>query len=191
MDESDRFASIYKSGKLPIAVGMVGLVLIIGGVVSSNILEKTFNKPESYPKDSIIDSRDFQIDVSGAVINPGVYSLPLESIYQDAINLAGGISDDADVSYISKHINLAQKISNNSKIYIPKVSENLQSQYMVGKSISINQASQSELEKITGIGPVTAKKIINNRPYGSIDELVAKKVITNNLLQKIKTEISL
>ena len=58
-------------------------------------------------------------------------------------------------------------------------------------SVSINQATQDELEALPGVGPVSAQKIIDNRPYASIDELISKKVISSSTFEKIKELITL
>ena len=52
--------------------------------------------------------------------------------------------------------------------------------------ININSASQSDLESLPGVGPVTAGKIIDGRPYQSIEELKSKKAVGNSLYDKIK-----
>ncbi|MBI2404837.1 helix-hairpin-helix domain-containing protein [Candidatus Gottesmanbacteria bacterium] len=58
-------------------------------------------------------------------------------------------------------------------------------------SVNINTASQNELESLPGVGPVTAKKIIDNRPYQTLEELVSKKAVGNALFEKIKGSLSL
>jgi competence protein ComEA len=57
--------------------------------------------------------------------------------------------------------------------------------------VSINKADSSQLESLPGIGLVTAGKIISQRPYSSIDELVVKKVIGQSVFSKIKELIIL
>ena len=57
--------------------------------------------------------------------------------------------------------------------------------------VSINTASESELDTLEGIGEARAKKIIENRPYNSIDELVSKKVLYKSTFEKIKDELAL
>jgi competence protein ComEA len=57
--------------------------------------------------------------------------------------------------------------------------------------ISLNSASESELDSLPGVGPVTAQKIINNRPYSDIQELVVKKAVGASVFGKIKDLISL
>ncbi|MBI2420982.1 MAG: helix-hairpin-helix domain-containing protein, partial [Candidatus Levybacteria bacterium] len=97
--------------------------------------------------------------------------------------------------FIEKNINLASKVTDGMKIYIPRVGESLSSGVNTtissGSSlVGINSAGQAELEALPGIGPVTAGKIIAGRPYSSIDDLVAKKAVSQSVFEKIKDQIS-
>ncbi len=137
------------------------------------------------------------VDVSGQVVNPGVYKLDSNARIQDALAAAGGLSADADRDFVSKAVNLAGKLNDGAKIYIPKVGESA-SLSSVGNSISttgglisINSAQESQLESLPGVGPTTAGKIINGRPYSSLDELLNKKVVSKSTYGKIKDLISL
>jgi competence protein ComEA len=56
--------------------------------------------------------------------------------------------------------------------------------------ININSATESELDKLSGVGPVTAQKIIDGRPYSNLSDLVAKKILTQKAFDKIKDQIS-
>ena len=121
---------------------------------------------EDSEKDEIL------IHISGSVKNEKVISLPEGSRIQDAINAAGGLTDEADLT----NINLAYILEDGEKIYIPKKGEQTDenvdnSNSSLSKNsnnskqikVNINKASQEELEKISGIGPSTALKIINYR----------------------------
>ncbi len=127
------------------------------------------------------------IDVAGAVASPGVYSLPEGSRIGEAIDAAGGVAADADVVYISQSLNLAQRLSDGAKVYIPFTSEvgagavagvatdfsgtGSGAAAVVGK-VNINQASLTELESLPGIGPALAGRIIDYRKTnGSFDRL--------------------
>lgn len=57
--------------------------------------------------------------------------------------------------------------------------------------VSVNRAAVEDLEALSGIGPVTARKIIDNRPYGSLEELVSKKAMGKSLLNKLKEQLTL
>lgn len=202
---SSKLDELLSKYKIPLALGLVGVVLLIGGVISSGILPKTFVKSSKSiapsasqaPKTSSLVLSIAKVDVAGEVEKPGVYSLPIESRVEDALRAAGGVTESADPVYISKSLNLAQKISDGMKIYIPKVSEAGPSAMVLGVSgnpgptdpININTALNTDLDKLPGIGEATAQKIISGRPYSGIEELLTKKVVTRSVYDKIKNLI--
>ena len=143
------------------------------------------------------------VDISGAVKNPGVYSLPAGSRFGEALEAAGGVQPDkVDSEYLSKQINLASEVRDGQKIYIPFQGDNLAtipasgigsepaSVYLTNL-ISVNTASSSQLDSLPGVGPATSAKIIAARPYGSLEELVSKKAVSQSVYEKIKTLITL
>ncbi len=182
-----------------VAIGLVLAVLLLSGRLESTV-QKSFAqssfKPSSQPTNS---DQLVLVDVSGAVKKPGVYSLNSNSRYQDAILLAGGLSDSADPSYLAKQLNLSKKVSDGLKIYIPfkndstaSLSEGSSEQSAPsGGVVNINSASATELEALSGIGPVSAQSIINKRPFQSTDQLVIRKVISKSAYEKIKNMISI
>jgi competence protein ComEA len=118
------------------------------------------------------------VHVTGAVAQPGVYTLSNESRVQDAIQAAGGLLSQAD----TQSLNLAAFIKDGERIWIPyqpqvegpaqslgrihETPENSGGQLPLETSalmVNINRASQAELESLPGIGPVTAQKIIADR----------------------------
>lgn len=175
--------------RLPIALSFVGLVLIIGGVFSSGLNKNT---TKDFPKESLVSRKVISVDISGAVKNPGVYELEDGSRIEEAIGAAGGFSDEGDQEYISKHINLAQKVLDGSKVYIPKQGEIFSTASagnvagVSSEKINVNTSSQSELESLPGVGPSTASKIISDRPYQQIEELLSKKIVGKAVFEKIK-----
>lgn len=136
------------------------------------------------------------VDVAGSVINPGVYQLPSLSRIGDALVLAGGLSQNADREWVAKTINLAEILKDGGKIYIPaKVEGKVQGVSSVKVEVSsgrvnINNASLGELDSLTGIGEVRAKAIIENRPYGSVEEIVDKAKIPRSVYEEIKDKVS-
>ena len=140
------------------------------------------------------------IDVEGAVVRPGIYRLPREARVADAIAAAGGLSGEADLERIAREINRAMKLVDGGKFYFPKKQDpnslELRAQgpplnSPVLSLVSVNRASQAELESLADIGPVTAKKIIDNRPYQTLEELVSKKAVGQSLFEKIKEQLGL
>lgn len=183
--------------KLPIGLSLVGLVLIVGGIFASGLNK---NQPKTFPKESIVQTQKLiSVDVSGAVVNPGVYQLTDGSRIEDAVEAGGGFVPDANKEYISKSLNMAQKLSDGSKVYVPFEGEQgggvLGSGVVAGTStsavVNINNATQAELEALSGIGPVTASKIISDRPYQTVEELLNKKVVSKGVFDKIKDQLVL
>lgn len=205
MEQVSEFLDKYK---LPLALSTIGLVLIIGGLYTSGQSIKTPDlgaiSAKNFPAESKVSPSDLniknriKIDISGGINKPGVYTLESNSRVEDAVNLAEGFSAKANKDYISKQLNLSQKLSDGIKIYIPLEGEisvpqiaGASTQSTQNSKISINNASQKELEDLPGIGPVTAAKIIKNRPYNSIDDLTTKKSVSRSVFSKIKEMIDL
>lgn len=182
--------------KLPIGLSLVGIVLIIGGIFASGLNR---SKPKNFPKESLVESqRMISVDVSGAVVKPGVYQLKDSSRIEDAVLAAGGFAETANGGYISKYLNMAQKLVDGSKVYVPLEGEQVSGAKNVGTvagaaganaQVNINIATQAELEALPGIGPVTASKIISDRPYQAAEDLLNKKVINKSVFEKIKDQL--
>lgn len=181
--------------KLPIGLSVVGIVLIIGGVLASGLTKHP--STSSVPKESLVQNqKQISVDVSGAVNKPGVYQLPDGSRVEDAIKAAGGFSEQSNSEYISKYLNMAQKLSDGTKVYVPFIGEeggvsggSVVAGVKAVAKVNINTAGQTELEALPGIGPVTASKIISDRPYGSLEELSSKKVVSKSVFEKIKDQL--
>lgn len=176
----------------------LGLFTILGPHDDGVLIEKADSHSTNSAQASQTQAKEIVVDVEGAVNKPGIYTLTDTSREQDAIKAAGGVSPKADLGAIAKGMNMAAKLSDGMKLYIPFVGEQPATttgdQSVVGAStgsISINSASESQLESLPGVGAVTAGKIISNRPYSSVEDLTAKKAVTNSVYQKIKDLISL
>ena len=120
------------------------------------------------------------VHISGAVKNPGLVTLPRQSRVQNAVEAAGGFSEDADQA----EINLAAKINDGDKISIPSkfTRETREAAGLLSPTISepkkasspsstptphyplnINTATQTELETLPNIGPGKASAILTFR----------------------------
>ena len=140
---------------------------------------------------------NYLIDVKGQVKFPGVYEVTLDLRVHDVIVLAGGFLDTADTDAI----NLAQKLQDEMVIYVPHLEEenqtfieNWSASQNEGK-ISINRATESELQTLPGIGPSKASAIIKYRDefgkFNSIDELTNVSGIGNKTLENLRDYIEL
>lgn len=92
---------------------------------------------------------------------------------------------------------MAAKVSDGSKIYIPRFGEDspivISDSGIAGSTgaINVNSAGAQELDSLQGIGPVTAEKIISSRPYGSVNDLLEKKVVSEKVFNQIKDKITM
>lgn len=133
------------------------------------------------------------VDVSGAVAKPQVYTLSDGSRIKDVLVAAGGLAEDADREYIAKNLNLAQKVQDGQKIYIPFEGENVSGTNVLGVNtnlVNINTATLSDLDKLPGVGQVTAQKIIDARPFSTVDDLKVRKIVNSKVFETIKNQIT-
>ncbi|OGH20444.1 MAG: hypothetical protein A3D74_00175 [Candidatus Levybacteria bacterium RIFCSPHIGHO2_02_FULL_37_13] len=204
----DNFYPIFKQHWLTITLGALGLIFLVYGLIvllgssssSKDVIFESGNEAvlSSESSSKSLD-RQIIVDVEGAVLKPGVHNVPTDSRIQDALIAAGGFSLDADREWVTKNLNLAIKVTDGTKIYIPKIGETETGSINGIKSIkggnaedqvNINTASQQELDSLPGIGPIYAEKIINGRPYGAIDELLSKKIVGSKVFEEIREKIT-
>lgn len=202
--------SLWLTHRIQIILALMGFVLSGLGIflLFSN---QTPGGSEVQIIDENIDKESSQIivQVTGAVKSAGVFEMSDGDRIVDAINKAGGLSQEANTDWVDKVLNLASKLTDGQKIYIPKADEQSDSESannsdggyegLAGggegdvlaserqsKALNVNTASQSELEMLWGIGPVTAKNIIEQRPYSDIQELLDKKILKANVFERNK-----
>lgn len=201
-----RLAPFLKRYALPVSLGFLGVILFGYGLISfifrnSETQDFVFTSAEESIASASTSAKKIKqvmVDVSGEVLQPGVYNLDEGSRIKDAIDAAGGFSNEADQEFIAQRLNLAAKVVDGSKIYIPLKGEEpraesigLATESQSSGLININDANLSELDSLSGVGAVTAQKIIDNRPYQAVEELMSKKVVSKSVYEKIKDKISL
>jgi len=134
---------------------------------------------------------NLKVYVSGAVRNPGVYSLSPEGRVVDAVIAAGGALSEADLDAI----NLAAKLRDEMQVKVPRRSAAagataISAGPTMPALLDLNKASQAELEALPGIGPVTASKILAYRAehgsFHSVEELQDAKLVNRSTYEKIK-----
>jgi competence protein ComEA len=125
---------------------------------------------------------DITIAISGEVLNPGTYLLPWGASLEEAVVAAGGFTDEADKNLV----NLAAPLDAGEAIFVPgHMSE-------TGlERISINSAPASQLESLPRIGPKMAHRIIENRPFNTLDDLLKVKGIGNKTLEGLRGFVTL
>lgn len=145
------------------------------------------------------DTKDITAYINGEIKNPGVYKVKSESRVEDLVKIAGGFTENAD----KYKLNLAKKLRDEDYIFVDTKNDlkngvaALQSPSSGGigqnGKININTASKEELKTISGIGDVTAQKIIEYREkngrFSTVEDLKKVGRIGDKTLEKIKDKI--
>ena len=203
-----------------IAILLIGC--IITSLISTNDKAKTLPGGSSLPQSaqSAVTSKAAQtktvrVQVSGAVLEPGIYDLPANCRVEEAIAAAGGLTENAD----SERVNLVRKVRDGMQIRVPVQKaartnrtqrKNAQAESGLGESASgksssakagsgkknnqmprvrINSASASGLQQLPGIGPALAQRIVETRKGGrftSADDLLRVPGIGKAKLAKLR-----
>ena len=154
---------------------------------------------EKEVKEEPLEQDLITVDVKGAVKAPGIYDLPVGSRVNDAVQKAGGLTEQAD----SKSLNLAQKVSDEALIYVPtkgeesaseKTGSGAPSSTSKEKKVNLNKASLEELKQVKGLGGKRAQDIIDHREsngkFKSVDELKKVSGIGAKTIEKLKDYVT-
>ena len=174
---------------LAAVVAFVSLVLVVVNRPEPPAGEFSINEQ---PSDSAAIEQYLYVHIVGEVVTPGMYQLPLGARLVDAVFAAGGLTEFADNS----SVNLARELSDGEQVVVSSVNE--QSETLgtsSGGLISINRASDKELEELPGIGPALSARIIAwreaNGGFKSIEDLLKVSGIGENLLSGLKDSATL
>ena len=193
---------IFKDRPYLVTLGLLGGLLLVVGVFSVVVISGRTGAEELVIQkagESGESGGKLLVDVAGAVMKPGVYELKAGARINEALIAAGGLGEEADREWVEKNLNLAAKVTDGQKIYIPSEGETEKVAPLQGKGttlmtrldlVNINTASSAELDTLWGVGEATAKKIIDSRPYGAVEELLTKKAVKNNVYEAIKDSVS-
>lgn len=195
---------------------------IITSLISTNDKEKTLpgssllQSAQSAVTSKAAQAKTVRVQVSGAVLEPGIYDVPANCRVEEAIAAAGGLTENAD----SERVNLVRKVRDGMQIRVPVQKaartsrtqrKNAQATAGLGESASekygsakagsgkknnnqmprvrINSASASELQQLPGIGPALAQRIVETRSSGrftSTEDLLRVPGIGKAKLAKLR-----
>ncbi len=135
------------------------------------------------PDEATIHVRQLKVSVTGEVKQPGVYSFRVGDRVAEAIELAGGASQQADLG----HLDLARRLADEDSIVVPaKRGQDSADE----RRLNLNTASEAELEALPSIGPVTANKIIERRQsagdFTNVGQLLELKLINKGQYEAIR-----
>ncbi len=183
---SDKIYEFINDYKIPLTFTVLAVFLMGTAIFlwqSSNSSDKiSFSQEET-------EAGPIKVDIEGAVLRPGVYELLSGSRISDLLIKAGGLTAEADREWVSKTLNLAAKLADGGKVYIP-TKNTTNTTNTTNNSININTATASELDTLPGVGPVTAQKIIDGRTYQTVEELLSRKIVGQSTFEKIKGSLS-
>ena len=188
-----------------VAIGLIAVVVAMSGSGGQVVEAPDKMLPRSTNSTAMLaGAGEVVVDVTGAVTKPGVYHLPPGSRVGDAIDAAGGFSPRVDADKAAAALNLAATLTDGSQVHVPSRDEPSAATGASGGSggaggggggstVNLNTASQSELEGLPGIGPVTATKIIESRtaqPFTSIEELRERKLVGEKTFDQLKSLVT-
>lgn len=210
----------------PKAKKLIFITVLLAGCIITSLIS-TNDKAKTLPVSSLLQSaqgavtskaaqtKTVRVQVSGAVLEPGIYDVPASCRVEEAIAAAGGMTENAD----SERVNLVRKVRDGMQIRVPvqKAAQtnrtqrkNAQAKSGLGASttkkssstragteknnsavqiVRINSASASELQQLPGIGPALAKRIVETRSGGrfnSADDLLRVPGIGKAKLAKLR-----
>ena len=200
-----------------IAIAGIVAIAIMYFIYNKNQLKEDINIEDEILVNNVITNENNTNDdiviihITGSVKNPGIVKLKEGSRIEDAIESAGGLTENADIT----KVNLAYVVEDGTKIKIPSASEedigdediidsksgdniiieeNTVSSNNSTQNININKATEKEFETLPGIGPSLASKIIEyrnqNGKFGSIEDIKNVNGIGDNKYEKIKDLIT-
>ncbi len=174
--------------------GLGGMVLgvLLGYVWVFRAPSLVLEVPTPLPLPPTATPAPVTVYVSGAVNNPGVYTLPAFSRVADAVRAAGGVTEHAD----KDAVNLALPLEDGTHVHVPRVGEvpgkGEKAHQREGASgavtfpVDVNTAPPAALEAIPGIGRVMAQRIVAHRPYGTVEDLLRVPGIGPATLEKLR-----
>lgn len=189
------------------------------GILENNLKEENVYEVEhnDCPVEEKPSECSIYVDISGALKNPGVYCFNSGDLIIDAVKKAGGFNTKVALEYVERNINLSKPLTNGLKLYFPSTSElictlkpfTLKEEEVLPPSnqieevpdnnnsenttssncININTGTITQLDSLDGVGASTAQKIIDNRPYSKIEDLLNVSGIGEATYNKFKNNI--
>lgn len=192
---------------LIIAIATISLIFIIIKLIDINYQKENTNNTQENHLPIAADENTQETDeekivvyITGEVVNQGVIELKYGSRISDAIEKAGGLTQSANIN----NVNLAYKLEDGQKIYIPNINEEEteiikdEEDGAIGSGkteevININKATQVELQKLQGIGESLSKSIIDYREengrFKTVEEIMNVPGIGESKFNNIKEQI--
>lgn len=185
-----------------ILIGIIASIIVGLGVMACQhyFARPADNIPVEAPKMAAASAPEIIVHISGAVRREGVYKLKYGDRLLDALNEAGGAAANADLSVL----NLAEVVKDGEKIMVPAKQAPAESVYAnqpggaaaaAFQKVNINTADETALDSLPGVGPATAKAIVEyrrtNGPFCRPEQITEIPRFGKAKFEKIKDKITL
>lgn len=210
LDQKLEQSNLNLEGKQVIALAFLTIILVAGGFIyymrskPTPIIQDVYSTKNEKPALKTKKSKpkmDLIVHVCGAVVNPGVFRLKEGDRVFDAISSSGGANGEANLD----SLNLAAKLTDGQKVYVPKKGEQVSaslsgspsgsSQQAESAPINLNTATAEELDSLPGVGEVLAQRIIEYREskgnFSAIEDLRNVEGIGPKKFENIKNKVVL
>ncbi|MGU3436101.1 helix-hairpin-helix domain-containing protein [Actinomycetes bacterium M1A6_2h] len=208
-DDIDETDGAEPVGRVRIDPGRRGMVTLVGVGLAAVVVAALFvwrDRPVPQPVSALpvvvttsvaaepAIAADLVVSVVGAIARPGLVTVPPGSRVADVLRAGGGALPGTDLL----GLNLAQKVSDGDQIVVgapaPPVSSAGTPDNGASRVVSLNSATESELDALPGVGPVTAASIVAwreaNGPFTSVDQLSEVDGIGPTRLEKLRDLVS-
>lgn len=196
------YRQLYKKHKRAVQYGICAVFLIITGLIylagrkNASVSENTFadnvvssSIEDSWHMESESSFEDIYVYICGHVNCPGVVKCLKGTRLYEAVAMAGGADDSADMSAV----NLAALVADGEMIYIPAYGEDISVEEQTEGIVNINKATESELMTLPGIGSSRAADIVryrtDNGRFQTIEDIMKVSGIKEAAFNKIKNYI--
>ena len=199
----EKWESWSLSAKAAVIGGILLILVGVGGLFSKK--EESVEETEVVVTTVLAEKTEVSttqetvifVDIKGAVKNPGVYQMKVGDRVKDAIDAAGGLTEEAD----SQKVNLAKRLEDQMAIVVPKVGEEAEEipagatskeEAKEGK-VNINTATVEELKTLKGVGEKKAEAIIEyrkkNGSFQTKEDLMKVRGIGKKLFESFQERI--
>ena len=199
----EKWESWSLSAKAAVIGGILLILVGVGGLFSKK--EESVEETEVVVTTVLAEKTEVSttqetvifVDIKGAVKNPGVYQMKVGDRVKDAIDAAGGLTEEAD----SQKVNLAKRLEDQMAIVVPKVGEEAE-EIPAGETrkeatkegkVNINTATVEELKTLKGVGEKKAEAIIEyrkkNGSFQTKEDLMKVRGIGKKLFESFQERI--
>lgn len=199
----EKWESWSLSAKAAVIGGILLILVGVGGLFSKK--EESVEETEVVVTTVLAEKTEVSttqetvifVDIKGAVKNPGVYQMKVGDRVKDAIDAAGGLTEEAD----SQKVNLAKRLEDQMAIVVPKVGEEAETIPAGATSkeaskegkVNINTATVEELKTLKGVGEKKAEAIIEyrkkNGSFKTKEDLMKVRGIGKKLFESFEERI--